>query len=674
MKVLFVDDNRSNRYLVERLLIGHGHSCVSVTNGAEALSRLERESFDVVLSDILMPEMDGFQLCRTLRGNSSVKRIPFVFYTATYTDDKDREFALALGADEFLAKPVEYEQVLAALERVQAPERTPPVVEAEAPADFYERYSQRLVERLEHKVVQLDERNRELSAEVGRRRQAERNARESLALLRATVDGASDGVLAVLEGRIVLENALFRSCWGLPRADALPERWEELEPQLRGRVRSRGDWERFEQALSSGFSRADAVPLELSEGRALEARWMPLRLSSSSRGRVFNFRDVTRQRAAATTERELQRQLMQSQKMESVGIMAASIAHDFNNVLTAMVGSAEQLSSDLSARGLPMAEEAEAVYRAALAGVELAGRIVAFSQERSFGQRRVDLAVIVRQTAKLLSLMTPPTVELVVEATAGEHFALADSVEIQQLVLNLGANGLDAMPEGGALRLEVRREQQGGEEGVCICVSDTGAGMTRETAARLFEPFFTTKPEGKGTGLGLAIVRRILADHGAKITVASELDRGTTFRAFFPDRSGEVPEEPEAEAGLERTSVLLISLHAAEGNAVSQALGEGGFAVETAVSARSGVHAFRRSPDAFAAVVVDEAIEGEKVASQVCRLLRAIRPDLPLVVITGFVSSGDWAAGSTPFQHTLVLRPWSSDALNRAVRAALRES
>jgi signal transduction histidine kinase len=161
VKVLNVDDRDENRYLLEAMLRGDGHAVVSVTNGVEALDRLSREKFDLIISDVLMPQMDGFQLCREVKRRKDTKDIPFIFYTATYTDRKDRELALSLGASRFIIKPTEPEQfvevvreVLREHERGEAPPPRPPV---ESESEYLRVYNERLVQKLEHKVNQLQD-------------------------------------------------------------------------------------------------------------------------------------------------------------------------------------------------------------------------------------------------------------------------------------------------------------------------------------------------------------------------------------------------------------------------------------------------------------------------------------------------------------------------------------
>ena len=176
MKILSVDDNAENLYMIEALLRGHGHEVDSASNGEEALRLAERRGYDLIISDILMPRMDGFQLCREIRKDARLRDVPFVFYTATYTDPKDASFALSLGADRFLIKPLEPEQFIKAVEEVIAEHRArPAAINIEPPEDeaiYLKEYNARLIAKLEKKMLDLEAANRALQEDIAERERA----------------------------------------------------------------------------------------------------------------------------------------------------------------------------------------------------------------------------------------------------------------------------------------------------------------------------------------------------------------------------------------------------------------------------------------------------------------------------------------------------------------------
>src|SRR6187402_3815178 len=176
MKILSVDDKAENLYMLEALLRGHGHDVDSASNGIDALHLAERNSYDVIISDILMPRMDGFQLCREIKRRDRTKKIPFIFYTATYTDPKDAAFALSLGAEKFLVKPVEPEVLMQAIDEVvskRVQDDTAPHPEpGEDEAIYLKEYNARLVAKLEKKMLDLEQANRALAADIAERERA----------------------------------------------------------------------------------------------------------------------------------------------------------------------------------------------------------------------------------------------------------------------------------------------------------------------------------------------------------------------------------------------------------------------------------------------------------------------------------------------------------------------
>jgi PAS domain S-box-containing protein len=246
--------------------------------------------------------------------------------------------------------------------------------------------------------------------------------------------------------------------------------------------------------------------------------------------------------ADITAQRELEARYQQAQKMETVGTLAGGVAHDFNNQLTGVLGHLDLLGDDLGPDD-PRQQHVRVARRAAERCAELTRGLLAFSRMQRSEVRRVDVNELVGETEALLRRILPATITLELRTDALELFALADTTQIQQLLLNLCVNARDAMPNGGTLTLSTRpvRLPGGGGAGkgapgdyVCIGVRDTGTGMAPEVRERIFEPFFTTKPVGAGTGLGLSMVYGIVTQHRGWVEVESEPGRGTEFRVYLP--------------------------------------------------------------------------------------------------------------------------------------------
>src|SRR6266705_5125090 len=253
-----------------------------------------------------------------------------------------------------------------------------------------------------------------------------------------------------------------------------------------------------------------------------------------------------------TERKQLEQQLWQSQKMDALGSLAGGVAHDFNNVLTAILGYADLVLLDL-APDSPHRKDLEEISRSAQRAGDLTRQLLTFSRRQAIEPRTLNLNEVVADTDKMLRRLIGQEVELVTVLAPNLGAIRADPAQIHQVLLILAVNARDAMPDGGILTIETHEMEVDGAYAqehvdaqpgayVLLAVSDTGTGMDAATRARVFEPFFTTKEKGKGTGLGLATVYGIIKQSSGHIEVESEPGRGTIFRVSLP----RVEQEPAA--------------------------------------------------------------------------------------------------------------------------------
>jgi len=250
-------------------------------------------------------------------------------------------------------------------------------------------------------------------------------------------------------------------------------------------------------------------------------------------------RDITEQRLAERRERELERQLLHSQKLEALGTLAGGIAHDLNNTLVPVMALSKLTARRFEAGSLVRAN-LETIFEASERARDLVKRVVAFTRKDESEKRDTDIAEIVDEALKLLRATIPSSITLETQIAKVPPVP-ADASQIHQVVTNLVSNASQAIGSDiGTITvmLDLRSETPGRGE-ICLSVSDTGMGMEKATQQRIFEPFFTTKPVGQGTGLGLSIVHGIVAGHGGRIEVTSAPGKGTRFDLYFPVATAE---------------------------------------------------------------------------------------------------------------------------------------
>lgn len=292
--------------------------------------------------------------------------------------------------------------------------------------------------------------------------------------------------------------------------------------------------------VERGEIRSIELPITLRDGRV---RWFqasagPLRDGTRVLSATVIARDVSAWKTAEFALRQLERQIQQFQKLDSLGQIAGGIAHDFNNLLVVIQSSVDMLLPALPA-GSDEHEDALAIRTAAERGSQLTRQILAFARNSEPRREFVDVNATVEHVSQMLERVIGPHIVIQPHLHAGGVAVLAERAQLDQVLANLLLNARDAMPGGGSIAVTTRLDS-GGEE-VVLRVSDTGVGMDDATVGRIFEPFFTTKPPGRGTGLGLSTVSMIVKQLGGRITVQSRKGVGTTFELTFPRSRPECP-------------------------------------------------------------------------------------------------------------------------------------
>jgi len=383
-----------------------------------------------------------------------------------------------------------------------------------------------------------------LAQDITERKQAESAIRESEERFRILADSAPIILwIANAEGNNLFVNRKYREFFGSTSEQVEGGKWQSLihkddaAEYVEAFMRSMEDQTTF---------KAEARVLRTDrQWRWISSHGEP-RFSGDGEfvGFVGISMDITEQKEAELERKKLEERLLQAQKMEAVGQLSGGIAHDFNNILSIIMGNSHLLLMGMD-KTSPQREFVDQILSSSEKAASLTQSLLAFSRKQVLEIRPADINEIIARVQKLLVRLIGEDIDLQVETAPEPAVADVDSVQIEQVLMNLATNARDVMPRGGQLHIssntvmwdEVYVKEQGfGEPGYycCITVSDTGKGMDEETRSRIFEPFFTTKEVGKGTGLGLAMVYGIVNQHGGYITVDSQVGKGSTFKLFLP--------------------------------------------------------------------------------------------------------------------------------------------
>ncbi len=376
----------------------------------------------------------------------------------------------------------------------------------------------------------------------------------------------------------------------------------------------------------------------------------------------LSIRDVTARNRAEAERASLEAQLRESQKMQAIGTLAGGVAHDFNNILAAILGNVELARQDIDPDHKALDSLGE-IRKAATRARDLVQQILSFSRRQATDRRAIDLAPVIEESRRLLRATLPARLSLDMQCAADTPLVMADATQIQQAVINLATNAMQAMPNGPG-RIEIKLDkvdidavlaaknaaltalyQQQARTVARLVVRDNGPGMSADIVARIFEPFFTTKPVNEGTGLGLSVVHGIIEAHDGAIIVESQPGAGTTFTIYLPAaHSLQVPEPAQPASKIaepatmqaDGSRVMYIDDDESMVYLVGRMLARRGCRVSSFVDQSAALAALRADPAGFDVLVTDYNMPGMS-GIDVAREVRLIRIDLPVAIASGFI-------------------------------------
>lgn len=502
-------------------------------------------------------------------------------------------------------------------------------------------------------------------------------AGESRELLATVIEHAAEAIVITdTEGNIKYVNPAFENITGYASEEVLGANPRVLKSGKHDEAFYQHLW----KTIIDGGVWRDTLINKKKDGSLFEeaATISPIRNSS---GKIVNYVAVKRD---VTKEAQLQRQLIQSQKMEAIGTLAGGIAHDFNNVIFAITGYTELALEELP-DGSPLRWDLERVLNAGRRAGEMVKQILAFSRQGEIQRKPLDLSPIVKEGLKFLRASIPSTIEIRQNIQSPLGMVNADPTQMHQVLMNLCTNASHAMRDSkGVLTVELSAatfDEEFVARHLDLCsgnyvlleVSDTGHGISPEIAERIFEPYFTTKEVNEGTGLGLAVIHGIVKNHGGAITVYSEPGKGSTFKVYLPvtavrDEARAFSASEPVPSGNER--ILLVDdepILVEMGQAILERMG---YKVVTSTSPTEALSLFRSDPQRFDLVVTDltmPKLTGLELAAEIASL----RADIPVILCTGFSHKFTEEDAKQAGIHAVIKKPMSKKDVAETVRNVL---
>jgi two-component system, cell cycle sensor histidine kinase and response regulator CckA len=694
-RILIAEDEPVAGMKLQVILERAGFEVLLAANGEDALQRLAGFSPDVVITDVMMPGVNGFELCRRIRADEKLRRILVVLLTAL-TEPGDVLRGLSVGADNFIVKPFDSEALLNSIRQMLSPRyrslRDEPAAGIELDyrgkpyvitanrlqvlnffVNIYEtqfRHQLDLISAKDELAAlsrnlerMVEDRTAALTEEIQERKLAEQRISEQAALL----DLAHDAIIVTAtDGEVIYWNKSAEKLYGWSAREAIGRNVGILVTGGDAGVNAPARVATREGTAWSG----EVVHRSKAGGElAVMSSWTPVRDSDGLLKSVLMINtDVTQKKA-------LEAKYLRAQRLESLGSLAGGIAHDLNNVLSPIMLAMSLLKNNVkdesSQQMLTLVEES------ARRGSDMVKQVMMLG--KGVGGERMNLQPrhLMRELRKIIDQSFPRTIRLAMDNPGALPLVNADAAQLQQVLLNLCVNARDAMPDGGILSVSAEdvmvdgqndAQQQDAAQGryVLLKVSDTGVGIPSDLHAKIFDPFFTTKETGGGTGLGLSTVVSIVRSHGGFVRVHSKVGKGTTFEVFLPaiaDESVPVASTPEQKGRHGRNEMILVVDDEHIVREITKAtLLDNGYQVMTAKDGPEALALYAQHCHSIAVVITD-VIMPYLDGPTTIRALQQINPGVKVIQCSG-LSADEKRVGPKPLTGIPLLeKPYTADTL-----------
>ena len=651
---LIVDDQSENRYLLECLLSANGFKVIAACNGREALDQAQAQLPDIVLSDILMPVMDGFSLCREWKQSERLRSVPFVFYTATYTDPKDEQFALSLGADLFVVKPAEPDELIRLLQQLLA-QRGSGTLAVKAPPQtdetpYLRQYNEVLIRKLEGKLAEVEKAN------------------QGLMIKQFAIESSKAGIaMANLEGCITYANAAFVKFWGMASGSESSADLTLLFPDASAKSRVLEQLRADRHWVGPVVRQTGELPAAMAQ--------VEIHLVVNPTGtplcHMITSSDITEQE-------QMRLELQRSQRLESLSQFAAGIAHDFNNLLTVIFSGLNLAALEGSQSGSkpPQSYVLNAFTRAK----DLTFRLMRFGKGGNLQRRLIHLNSLIEESCAFA--LSGSGIGLSLEVSPSLWSVHANATELSQVFCNIIINARQAMADSGTLQISAENFRMAGSDAsglapgdyVRLRFSDSGPGIDPHLLSRIFEPYFTSKAQG--SGLGLAMSHAIVTNHGGRLTARSSDGAGASFEIVLPASDKPVldsiaPPAPHLNRG--SGTILWMDDNEQLCRLTALLLLKQGYSVTSAHRGEQAIELYRtaKSSRPFDLVVLDLTVQGGMGGFDTLARLRELDAQVVALACSGYTDEETSLRVTQAGFHGLLGKPFLAHELYSAVQTAI---
>jgi PAS domain S-box-containing protein len=630
--ILIIDDDENDIKLLKGMLKSENYNLLSAFRGEEGLKIVADTPPDLILLDVLMPEMDGFEVCRRLKQEQKTRIIPVVMITAL----KEKEYclkALEEGADDFLSKPVDKTELQARIKSL-------------------------LRIRTYHNALH-----------------------ESEERYRNILDNIQESYFEMnLAGDFTFFNDSLIEITGYPRDELMGMNNREYTSEETAKEM----YTIFNQVHRTG------EPAEINNYEILikggETRTLELstNLMKDQDDRPVGFRgiarDVTERLKAEKERKQLEAQLQQAQKMETIGTLAGGIAHDFNNLLQGIQGRASLMLMS-TASSHPHFEHLNGIVDYVEGGANLTRQLLGFARGGKYEVKTTDLNELIKNQNQMFGRTKK---EITIREKYEENLwsTEVDRRQIEQVLMNLYINAVQAMPGGGDLYVQteniiidenyIKPFMIKPGKYIKTSVTDTGVGMDKRTQQRIFDPFFTTKEMGRGTGLGLASVYGIVKNHDGFINVYSEKGEGTTFNFYLPTSEEDIVDEKDLAENILKgfETVLLVDDEDMIIDVGKPILEQMGYNVLTATGGKEALDIYEKNKQEIGIVILDMIMPGMGGGDTYDRL-KELNPDIKVLLSSGYSINGQATKILERGCDGFIQKPFNVMGLSRKIRGIL---